>query len=91
MANHSSAERRNRQRIRRTARNKSAKRAVRTDLTKARSLLDSGKVPEAKAAAKTVEASVDKAARKGIIHPKSAARLKARLSRRIAAASKVSS
>jgi small subunit ribosomal protein S20 len=91
MANHPSAERRNRQRVRRTARNKSAKRAVRTEVTKARALLDSGKVAEAKTTAKAVEASVDKAARKGIIHPKSAARLKARLNRRIAAASKAGS
>jgi small subunit ribosomal protein S20 len=90
MANHASAERRNRQRIRRTARNKSVKRAVRTQLTKARALVTTGKTAEAKTAAKTLESSVDKAARKGIIHPKAAARLKARLYRRVAAAAKTS-
>jgi len=91
MANHPSAERRNRQRARKTLRNKSAKRAVRTELTKARSLVETGKLAEAKTAAKSLESTVDKAARKGIIHPKSAARLKARLNRRIAAVSKASS
>ncbi|MBI5536918.1 MAG: 30S ribosomal protein S20 [Deltaproteobacteria bacterium] len=88
MANHPSAERRNRQRIRKTLRNKSVKRAVRTQLTKARELVDTKKNTEAKVAAKVVEATVDKAASKGIIHRKAAARLKARLYRRIAAASK---
>ena len=90
MANHPSAERRNRQRIRRTARNKSVKRAVRTQLTKARSLVSAGNPAEAKSAAKQVESTVDKAARKGIIHPKAAARLKSRLYRRLSAASKTS-
>jgi len=88
MANHPSAERRNRQRIRKTLRNKSAKRAVRTQLTKARDLIDSKKTAEAKVTAKLVESTVDKAARKGIIHPKAAARLKSRLYKRLSAASK---
>jgi small subunit ribosomal protein S20 len=88
MANHPSAARRNRQRIKKTLRNKSARRAVRTQLTKARSLVDSGKTADAKTMAKAVESTVDKAARKGIIHPKAASRLKARLYKRISNATK---
>jgi small subunit ribosomal protein S20 len=88
MANHPSAARRNRQRIRKTLRNKSVKRAVRTQLTKARELVDVKKTTEAKGTAKLVESTVDKAASKGILHPKAAARIKARLYRRIAAAAK---
>ena len=83
MANHASAEKRNRQRITRTERNRSVKGAVRTLLKKARAALAT---PDAKAAdsASAVAAAVkavDRAASKGVVHPKTAARAKSRLAR----------
>ncbi|HQP34844.1 MAG TPA: 30S ribosomal protein S20 [Polyangiaceae bacterium] len=88
MANHPSAERRNRQRIRRTARNKSVKSAVRTDLRKARELVAANKLDDASKAAAKLVSTVDKAAQKGIVHPKAASRIKARLAKRLHAAKK---
>lgn len=86
MANHASAERRNRQRIKRTARNRSIKSAVRTALKKARQTLSSGKLEEATAAVAVSESTLDRAASKGTIHPRTAARKKARLARQLSQA-----
>jgi small subunit ribosomal protein S20 len=82
MANHPSAEKRNRQRIRRTERNRSVKGAVRTLLKKARAALATGGNPgdSASAVAAAVKA-VDRAASKGVVHPKMAARTKSRLAK----------
>lgn len=88
MANHPSAERRNRQRIRRTARNKAVKSAVRSELRKARELVAAKKLDDAGKATQSLVSSVDKAAQKGIIHPKAASRMKARLAKRLHAAKK---
>lgn len=83
MANHASAEKRDRQRIRRTERNRAAKAAVRTFVKKARTTIGaaSPKKDDVAAAVVTAVRSVDKAAAKGIVHPKKAARTKARLAR----------
>lgn len=78
MANHASAEKRNRQRIVRTERNRSVKGAVRTLLKKARTAITTGDSATAIAAA--VKA-VDRAASKGVVHPKMAARAKSRLAK----------
>ena len=83
MANHASAEKRNRQRITRTERNRSVKGAVRTLLKKARAALatpDANAADSASAVAAAVKA-VDRAASKGVVHPKTAARAKSRLAR----------
>jgi small subunit ribosomal protein S20 len=82
MANHASAEKRNRQRITRTERNRSIKGAVRTLLKKARAALAVADKPgdSATAVAAAVKA-VDRAASKGVVHPKTAARAKSRLAR----------
>ena len=80
MANHASAEKRNRQRIRRTERNRSIKGAVRTLLKKARAALASTPGDSASALAAAVKA-VDRAASKGVVHPKMAARAKSRLAK----------
>lgn len=79
MANHPSADKRNRQRITRTTRNRAIKSSVRTKIKIART--ETPGTPEAKT--KMVEAisSLDRAASKGVIHPKTAARKKARLAR----------
>jgi small subunit ribosomal protein S20 len=83
MANHPSAEKRNRQRIRRTERNRSVKGSVRTLLKKARTTLTTPAVKAADSASAIAAAikAVDRAASKGIVHPKMAARTKSRLAK----------
>jgi small subunit ribosomal protein S20 len=83
MANHPSAEKRNRQRVRRTDRNRSVKGAVRTLLKKARAALavTGGKAEDSSAALAAAVKAVDRAASKGIVHVKMAARAKSRLAK----------
>jgi len=78
MANHPSAAKRNRQRVKRTARNKSIRAALRTAVKKARSAVASG---DADAKAKVQEASVAlaRAASAGVVHASSAARTTSRI------------
>ncbi len=83
MANHPSAEKRNRQRIKRTLRNRGVSSAVRT-MVKA---VDAAITAKNKEAAKTALAraikALDKAATKGVVHPKAASRTISRLSTRV--------
>lgn len=80
MANHSSAEKRNRQRVARTERNRAVKSTLRTQVKKARAAIaDAPK--DAKAAVVSAVSALDKAASKGAVHPKAASRKKARLAR----------
>jgi small subunit ribosomal protein S20 len=83
MANHASAEKRNRERIVRTVRNRSIKGAVRTLLKKARAAITSGSAKSADTASAIAAAvkAVDRAASKGVVHPKMAARTKSRLAK----------
>jgi small subunit ribosomal protein S20 len=83
MANHPSAEKRNRQRIRRTDRNRSVKGAVRTLLKKARAAIAAAgaKPGDSDAAVAAAIKAVDRAASKGVVHPKMAARSKSRLAK----------
>jgi len=83
MAKHPSAEKRDRQRIVRTERNRSTKAAVRTFIKKARVAIAAPNAEADAVNASLIQASsaVDKAAQKGIVHPKKAARTKARLAR----------
>lgn len=83
MANHASAEKRNRQRVRRTERNRSIKSAVRTIVKKARATVTAaGAKPDAvKDAVLHAVSAIDRAASKGVVHPKAAARTKSRLAR----------
>ena len=83
MANHASAEKRNRQRIRRTERNRSVKGAVRTLLKNARAALATvgDKTTDSAAAVLAAVKAVDRAASKGVVHAKTAARAKSRLAR----------
>jgi small subunit ribosomal protein S20 len=78
MANHPSAEKRNRQRLKRTLRNKGVKSEVRTTLKKARAAIAEG----GEAATATVRSAVSalgRAASKGVVHRKAAARTTARI------------
>ena len=92
MANHASAEKRNRQRIKRTARNRSVKSALRTVLKKARLVVQ--KAPSQDTAAATLTAAVselDRAAAKGVIPRERASRLKGRLAASLHKATKPAS
>jgi small subunit ribosomal protein S20 len=78
VANHISAEKRARQRITRTARNRNIASAMRTALKKARAAVES----KAKNAAQEVAfavSQIDKAVTKGVIHKKAGSRLVSRL------------
>lgn len=78
MANHASAEKRNRQRLKRTARNRSIKSALRTEVKKARTAVKA--TPgESVALVQAAASSLDRAASKGAIPAKRASRLKGRL------------
>ena len=81
MANHPSAEKRNRQRIVRTERNRSVKGAVRTLIKKARAAIATPKDGDSAAAVAAAVKAVDRAASKGVVHPKMAARAKSRLAK----------
>jgi small subunit ribosomal protein S20 len=72
MANHASAEKRNRQRITKTARNRAAKSALRGTVKKARAALTAKDVT-------TATSALDRAASKGVIPAKRASRVKGRL------------
>ncbi|MBR1781810.1 MAG: 30S ribosomal protein S20 [Oscillospiraceae bacterium] len=62
-----------------TAQNRSAKSALKTQLKKFDAVVADGTKPEAEAAYKTAVKAVDKAAAKGLIHPNKAARKKSQL------------
>jgi small subunit ribosomal protein S20 len=80
VANHPSAEKRNRQRIKRTDRNRALKSSVRTLVKKVRTELAGKDVAKAKAALQIAIAALDSASSKGVYHPKAASRTVGRLS-----------
>ena len=79
MANHASAEKRNRQRITRTARNRSARANVRTVLKKARVALEGGDAGKAKDPVAEAAKALAKAASKGVLKKKTASRVTSRI------------
>jgi small subunit ribosomal protein S20 len=78
MANHPSAEKRNRQRITRTARNRAIKSALRSTLKKARQAVQTGD-KNAKVLVLTAERALARAASKGVVAKKAAARVTSRI------------
>jgi small subunit ribosomal protein S20 len=78
-----SAKKQMRQAVGRTARNKSQRSGLRTALKKLRGLLDDK--ADGKVAFLEAEKQLDRAGRKGLIHPNTAARHKSRLSKRVKA------
>jgi small subunit ribosomal protein S20 len=79
MANHPSAEKRNRQRVVRTERNRALKSALRTTVKKARAAVGAGSAKTAEPLIAAAESALARAASKGVIAKKSAARVTARL------------
>lgn len=78
MANHASAVKRNRQRIKRTTRNRAVKSALRTVLKQARAAVSSG-AENAEQLTREAQSELDRAAKKGVIPANRAARVKGRL------------
>lgn len=79
MANHASAEKRNRQRILRTERNRSILSSVRTAVKGARSALASGDGALAKQKVAEATRALAQAAQKGVVHAKTASRTASRI------------
>ncbi len=78
MANHPSAQKRNRQRITRTARNRAVKSSLRTVLKKARHAIQAGEAG-AKELVLTAERALARAASKGVVPKKTAGRVTSRI------------
>lgn len=83
MANHPSAEKRNRQRITRTARNRAVSSNVRSQVKRVRAALAGKDKAGAEKALKEAISQIDKAATKGVVHRKAASRTIARLSAQV--------
>jgi len=84
LANHKSALKRIRSNERKRVRNRIVRSKARSEIKKARALIQEGDLETARQA--TVEAirTLDKAAGKGILHPNNAARRKSRLMKQLA-------
>lgn len=91
MANIKSAKKRIRQTQKRTEHNRHYTAAARTYVKKARLLISEGKLEEAELVANEAYKTLDKAARKRILHPRNASRRKGRLMAALAAAQKAES
>jgi small subunit ribosomal protein S20 len=90
MANTKSALKRVRQTKRRTERNRAAKSRVKTLRRKVISAVESGDAEAIQSAMRDFTSTVDKAAKKGVIHKNKAANLKSKAAHGIAAATKES-
>ncbi len=84
MANHASALKRNRQRITRTARNRTVRSALRSALKEARVAIESGDSALAATKAFAAKKALAKAASKGVIHANNASRRTSRLDHALA-------
>ena len=83
MPNTKSAQKRTRVSERKRVRNKSIRTLSKSSIAKAERLIFSGELESGQAAVATVVSVLDKAAKKGVIHPKNAARRKARLVKKL--------
>ncbi len=84
MANTASAKKRNRQNEKRRARNKAVRTRARSRVKQAMVAIEAGDRPAAEAAVLAATSELDRAASKGILHRKNAARRVGRLMRRLA-------
>ncbi len=83
MANHKSAIKRIRQNAKRREHNRTFRNRARTFVKKARTEIEDGNVKSAEEAARLAIQDLDKAASKGIIHKRNAARRKSRLMKQL--------
>ncbi len=86
MANLPSAKKRMRQNAKRRARNQRFRTAARTYVKRTRQLIAEGKLEEAEETVRLAASTLDKAARKGVIHANNAARRKSRIMSQLARA-----
>jgi len=84
MPNTKSAKKRLRQNLKRRLRNRMYRGRVRAILKQIRAHLEEGNLEEARALLPRAYSMIDRARRAGVFHPRKAARLKSRLSRRLA-------
>ena len=84
MANHPSAEKRNRQRVVRTERNRAVKSSLRTAVKKARAAVQSGDSAKAQPLVLIAERALARAASKGVLMKKTAARVTVRIAGSVA-------
>jgi small subunit ribosomal protein S20 len=87
MANIKSQIKRNRQNERRHERNKAVRSSLKTDAKKVRSAITEGDADAARGRLNDVSRALDKAAGKGVMHKRAAARRKSRLARAVNASS----
>jgi small subunit ribosomal protein S20 len=83
VANHPSAEKRNRQRIKREGRNRALSSSVRTLVKRVRTALHAKDKEAATTALKVATVALDKAATKGVFHAKAVSRTISRLSAQV--------
>ncbi|MFN0061719.1 MAG: 30S ribosomal protein S20 [Myxococcaceae bacterium] len=83
MANTKSAEKRNRQALKRRARNQSVRSSVRSVVKKAREALAAKDPKKVKEALSEAARALSKAASKGVLHPRNAARRLSRLAQAV--------
>ena len=83
MDRHKSAIKRNRQRVRRTERNKGLRSALRTSIRKMRETVEGTDVAAAEAQLRETIRELDKAVTKGVLHPNAASRRASRLSKHV--------
>ena len=85
MPNNASAEKRMRQERKRRMHNRMVKSIVKTEITKARQAIvnDNLDAAAAEAAVRSAVSELDRAAKKGVIHPNNAARRKSRLMKQL--------
>jgi len=84
MANHVSADKRNRQRIVTTLRNRSVRTAVRNALRTARAALEAGDKAAATVPVKSATLILARAVSKGVLHQKTASRTTSRIASALA-------
>ena len=88
MPNNAAAEKRMRQEQKRRLHNRSIKSIVKTQVTKARQAITSSSNDDAQEAVRLAASELDRAAKKGVIHPNNAARRKSRLMKQLNATTK---
>lgn len=88
MANHQSAKKRIRQNDKRRIHNRVTRGGARSAVKAVRAAIEAGDLETAELMVRKASSALDKAARKGVVHPRNAARRKGRLMAAVAAAQK---
>jgi len=83
MANTASQIKRNRQNSKRHARNLAVRSEMKTRIKKAEAAAAAGDAAAAEEALRAAQARIDSSVAKGVLHPRTAARRKSRLTRRV--------